>query len=331
MRSPTSAEFPGEAGQPQGTVLALVGPTAGGKTAVAGIIARQLPCEIVSADSRQVFREMTIGTAKPGPGDMRAVPHHFVDLLPPDEDYNAGRFGTEGRAVIGEILGRGNIPLVVGGSGLYVRSLLDGLFDGPAADDAVRSMLEERLRSGGARDLLEELARVDPDAAAGMLPSNTRRIIRALEVHMLTGRPISALQGERIRIPFRTVMTGLTWPRELLYGRINDRVISMVNEGLVGEVQSLLARGYSPGLRSLRSVGYAEVMAHLEGALSYTDMISLIQMNTRRFAKRQMTWFRKDGRVRWFQVSGEEEFPGIAREIVRLYQGAVASEGPGNG
>lgn len=302
-------------------VLAIVGPTASGKSAVAGLVSRRLPCEILSADSRQIYRRMTIGTAKPTAAEMEGVTHHFVDILRPDEDYNAGRFGTDGRKVIGEILRRRRVPLVVGGSGLYLRSLVDGLFDGPDADDAVRSVLEARLKSEGAESLLAELSAVDPRAARGMHPSNTRRIIRALEVYLLTGETISALHRKPARIPFRTVRVGILWPRAVLYRRINERVVAMVNEGLVDEVRGLLSDGYSPLLRSLQTVGYREVIAHLEGSLSFSDMIALIQMNTRRFAKRQMTWFRKDPGIHWLGIGDEAEFPAAADEIVRLHGG----------
>lgn len=301
------------------TVIAIVGPTGSGKTALAIQVARLLPCEILSADSRQVYRGMAVGTAQPSPAELASVPHHFVGELPPGAQFDAGKFGALGREAIGGIFARGRVPLVVGGSGLYLRSLLTGLFDGPAAAMEVRAALEERIRSEGAAALLEELRAVDPATAARLHPGNTRRIVRALEVYALSGRPISELHRQRPAVPFDALRVGLRWPRELLYERINARVIGMVNEGLVEEARRLLDAGFAPGLRSLQTVGYREAIDHLSGKIGREEMIALIQMNTRRFAKRQLTWFRAEPGIRWYEVGSEGEFPAVARRIVELY------------
>lgn len=286
-------------------VLVISGPTAAGKTSVAILTARELGGEIVSADARQIYKYMDIGTAKPSRSEQKSVRHHFVDLLTPDQSFNAGEFQKLGREAIGEIFQRGKVPVVAGGSGLYLRALIDGFFEGPPADSAVRGLLTKRLEQEGPEVLLEELRGVDPEAAEKMLPSNTRRIIRALEVHALTGVRISELQRTRMPEKLDAVMVGLNWERKLLYKRIEARVDNMIREGLVDEVRALLKEGYSPDLNALQTVGYAEVIAHLNGEISYARMIELIKQNSRRYAKRQMTWFRKEERIEWFDVKDE--------------------------
>ncbi|HLF13645.1 MAG TPA: tRNA (adenosine(37)-N6)-dimethylallyltransferase MiaA [Bacteroidota bacterium] len=315
----TPPAAPGAGNHPPGRVLALVGPTASGKTALALSVARLLPCEIVSADSRQVYRDMAVGTAQPSAAELRETTHHFVGELPPDREFNAGSFGTIGRRTIGGIFGRGRLPLVVGGSGLYLRSLLRGLFEGPEAERAVREALEARLKTAGAENLLEDLRKVDPAAAEKLGPVNARRIIRALEVYELSGRTITELHRAGIEIPFDSLQIGLRWPRPALYERINARVIGMVNEGLVEETRQLLERGYPPALHSLQTVGYREAIAHLGGRITRQEMIATIQMNTRRFAKRQMTWFRADSTIHWIDIDAGTDLTRIAADVVRLF------------
>jgi tRNA dimethylallyltransferase len=298
------------------TVLVLVGPTASGKTPVALEICRRADAEIISADSRQMYIHMDIGTAKPTREERARVPHHFIDDRLPDAPLNASEFGSRGRQIIDEILTRGKLPLVVGGSGLYIQGLVDGFFEGPEPDEELRSRLYARLEGEGGEALLEELRAVDPAAAATMLPSNKKRIVRALEVFQLTGQRISALQQSRIAISFSPVFVGLRWERAALYDRINRRVDRMLEEGLVDEGRTLLALGYDPRLNALQTVGYREVFAHLSGAMSYDRMVFLIKRNSRRYAKRQMTWFRSDERITWFDVTAEDEFPSAAAAII---------------
>jgi tRNA dimethylallyltransferase len=300
-------------------VLVLVGPTASGKTPVSLLLARQLNAEIISADSRQVYRYMDIGTAKPRSEELNLVPHHFVDELLPDREFNAGEFGKRGRAVIEDIFSRKKVPLVVGGSGLYVQSLVDGFFEGPPADKTLRKTLVERLNAEGAEALLIELKRVDPVAASGMLPSNKRRIVRALEVYQLTGMPLSKLQEAQVGVSFTSCLVGLQWERKTLYERINERVDRMVEQGLLDEVRRLQGLGYSPKLNSLQTVGYKEALENIEGKITHQRMVELIKQNTRRFAKRQLTWFRGDNRIRWFEVKGEDDFPDVADGICRFF------------
>jgi tRNA dimethylallyltransferase len=301
-------------------VLAIVGPTASGKTAISLALAEQLRGEVVSADSRQIYRFMDIGTAKPTMAERRRVKHYFIDQLFPDEDFNAGEFGRRGREVVEQIFGRKKLPIVVGGSGLYVRSLIDGLFEGPSRDDSVRKALYDRLHREGSETLLNELARIDPAAAAKLIPSNTRRIIRALEVYFVTGVSITRLQEERgIAAPFETVLVGLDWERKKLYARIEERVDRMIEQGLVEEVRSLIRKGYGPSLNSLQTVGYQEVFECLDGKTNSARMVELIKQNSRRFAKRQLTWFRRDARVKWFRVEDELEFPRTSRAIGKYF------------
>jgi len=302
--------------EPGRVVPVIVGPTASGKTAVALALAEILRVEVLSADSRQVYRCMDIGTAKPSAVERERVPHHFIDIINPDEEFSAGRFGDEGRAVIADVFARGRTPLIVGGSGLYVRSLVDGLFEGPGADPEFRDALQARLERGELGALVEELRRVDPEAAVRIDPTKPRRVVRALEVYHVTGKPLSALQEENaVQVNFIPRFFGLMWERQALYARINTRCDSMVASGLVEEAARLEQRGFSRSLNALNTVGYKEALALLHGEISRDDMLSQFKQNSRRYAKRQMTWFRRDSRISWLRV--HEGFnPGdVARAI----------------
>jgi len=303
-------------------VIVLVGATASGKTAVSLPLAERIGAEILSADSRQIYRYMNIGTAKPTANERAHVPHHFIDILDPDQDYSAGEFGIRGREEIERILLRGRVPLVVGGSGLYVRSLIDGFFDGPPADPEVRSAIERRLVAGGVDALLEELRRVDPVFAARVDPTKPRRVIRALEVFHVTGVPISKLhQDLRVEIPFAPRIFGLGWPKPELHRRIRMRCMRMLEEGLLDEVEDLVRRGYGPGLNALNTVGYAEAFAYRAGEITRDEMIELFYRNTRRYAKRQMTWFRRDTRIDWMEMGEGRDAEGVAGEIAERLEG----------
>jgi tRNA dimethylallyltransferase len=300
-------------------VLVLAGPTASGKTTLSLLIASHLNAEIISADSRQLYELLDIGTAKPSREERNRVKHHFVDIQPPDREFNAGEFGKRGRVMVDEILGRGKVPLVVGGSGLYIQALIDGFFDGVSADGEIKKELYGRLKTEGPAALLNELACVDPVAASRMHPTNTRRIIRALEVYRSTGNPISELQKDGVEINFRPVLAGLNWDRAALYARIDRRADWMIGQGLVDEVRELQAKGYSAELNALQTPGYREVFAFLAGKMSLEEAVSLLKRETRRYAKRQMTWFRRDTRIRWFQLSEEREFPAVASSICSYF------------
>lgn len=304
-------------------VIVIVGPTASGKSAVGLELARRLDGEIISADARQVFKYLDIGTAKPTVQERKEIRHHFVDVLRPDEPFSAGTFGIEGRRVVEEIFSRGKVPIVVGGSGLYVQSLTDGLFEGPAASSEVRRALENRLTTYGIERLVDELRRVDPAAAASIDCSKPRRLIRALEVYYVTGLPLTKHHQEKMPgINFSSMRFGLDWERKVLYERINRRCDRMVEQGFLAEVERLEAMGFTPELNALNTVGYAEVFAHRRGELTFGEMSELIKRNTRRYAKRQLTWFRRDKRIRWIPVASERDFEAACRFIEREYRAA---------
>jgi tRNA dimethylallyltransferase len=312
---------------PRNKILILAGPTASGKTSLSLLIAPLINAEIISADSRQIYKYLDVGTAKPTRAERQSIPHHFIDMLEPDRDFNAGEFGKMGRAIITEIESRGRVPFVVGGSGLYIRSLIDGFFDGPGADPDLRRHLAERMRLEGADRLLEELRRVDPAAAENMLPANTRRIMRGLEVYYITGVPISELQKQKPDFHFDPLFVGIEWDRSQLYERINRRVDAMLAAGLVDEVRSIAARGFDRHLNSLQTTGYVEVFDYFDGRFSETAMADAIKQNTRRYAKRQMTWFRPDSRIRWFPAVGESDFALLAKTIAGYFHENAQSAG----
>jgi tRNA dimethylallyltransferase len=283
-------------------LLVLSGPTASGKTEAALALGRLFPLEIVSADSLQVYRGMDIGTAKPTLEERRAIPHHLIDAADPDEEYNAGRFVAEAEEAIAGIRGRGRLPLVVGGTGLYIRALLRGL-DPLPGDRAVRAHLARRWERDGSTSLHEELGRIDPAAAARIHPADRVRVLRALEVAEVTGIPISAQRtawsgtGGRYRVLF----LALSLDRVALYRRIDARVDGMIAGGLVGEVQGLLARGYGTELKSMRSLGYRHIAAHLRGEAPLSRAVAEMKRDTRRYAKRQLTWLSREPGVAWVE------------------------------
>ncbi len=303
-------------------IVAIVGPTCSGKTAVGIELSKLVPSEIVSADSRQIYRLIDIGTAKPTKEEMSLVHHHLVDIAPLDEVVSAGTYGKLARDAVADILSRNKLPVIVGGSGLYVRAVVDGLFDAPEIEGGIRDELRIRLKTEGAGKLLEELKRVDPDAAEGLLPQNYKRILRALEVYHSSGSKISTLRVERTQKPeFETIQFGLLLERKDLYRRIEKRIDDMIENGLIDEVKELLRRGFDPALNSLQTVGYRESIGYVQGRLRFEDMVALIKMNTRRYAKRQMTWFRKDSRIIWLNADGRTP-DSLAEEIREKFQTA---------
>lgn len=305
-------------------LLALVGPTASGKTRLSLILAKRLNAEIISADSRQMYSGLTIGTSKPTTAERSSVPHHWIDVLDPEEPMSAGLFGEEARALIREIRQKAKTPILVGGSGLYVKAVIDGLFDGPAADPGVRAQLEMRLREVGISGLLEDLRRIDPRTAAEMQKEpKARRIQRALEVYYATGVPLSGhFEQQGAEKELDCVQVGLQWRREVLYERINERVERMMKTGLLEEVEGLRERGYGAHLNSLNTVGYKELFAYLQGDYDLNTAVELIKRNTRRFAKRQETWFKADHRIHWIKVEKEPDWEQVADEVERIYVGA---------
>jgi tRNA dimethylallyltransferase len=299
-------------------VAVLVGPTAVGKTTVALDLAEVLGAEIVNADSMQVYRELDIGTAKPTPLEQARVRHHLVDVADPDESYDAARYAAEAREVIAGLHRRGVPPLVVGGTGLYIKALLAGLFRQEEAVRAVRPRLARELADHGLAALLARLKSLDPATAQRLAPGDTYRILRALEVVEATGCPISELHaahdfGDR---PYLTLKLGLDLPREELYRRIEDRVEAMLALGWLEEVRRLLKR-YPAGIKPLQALGYRHLVAYLEVRLPLPEAIEQTQKETRRYAKRQLTWFRADPEIRWFHPGQGEDMLALLRDFFR--------------
>jgi len=303
-------------------VLVIVGPTAVGKTALALEIASRRDSEVVSADSRQVYKYMDIGTAKPTPEELEAVPHHFIDIKRPDEYYSAGQFAGEARSCVREILDKGKLPIVVGGSGLYIRGLVDGFSAPQIADEQVKRNLRHELERDGIAILYKRLCHVDPAAGERLHPTDTQRILRALEVFEISGRPWSEwLKLEARPADFAALCVGLSMEREALYARIERRADAMISAGLVAEVERLRELGYGPEHNALRSVGYQQVLSFLEGEIDADAMLRDIKQKTRNFAKRQLTWFRKDERITWLQPPEENAVASMAAQTLKILEG----------
>lgn len=286
---------------------AIVGPTAAGKTAVSLSVAETLGAEIVNCDSRQVYRGMDVGTAKPTASERARIPHRGLDLVEPAEPFTAADYGRAARRSVAACFERGVWPLVVGGSGLYLRALDEGLFPGPPADKALRDRLRAEAESLGSPALHARLAEVDPEAAHAIHPHDQVRIVRALEVFEQTGEPISRLQRQAPPGPFRLVAVGLARPPQALAGRISSRVEAMLAAGLEEEVRALLAAGLDPSTPALQGIGYRQMVEHVEGACSLEEAKEAIVRETRRYAKRQMTWFRKLSGIEWVEAGDEVE------------------------
>jgi tRNA dimethylallyltransferase len=281
-------------------VVALVGPTGSGKTELSLALARQWDAEIVNADSRQIYRRLDIGSAKPTAAQRALVPHHLLDVVEPDVSFDCARYRRLALAAVADITGRGKRVLLVGGTGLYVKVLLRGVFAGPARDAALRARLEAQ-EAAAPGSLHRQLTAVDPTSADRLHPHDRVRLIRALEVWELTGAPISAWQAAHAfaETPFETLVLGLSLPRAELYARITARCEAMVRDGLIEEVQGLYAAGLDPELPALRSVGYREVGEYLRGRCDLSAALARMAHATRRFAKHQLTWFRADPHVVW--------------------------------
>jgi tRNA dimethylallyltransferase len=286
-------------------LVVLVGPTAVGKTAAAVDLAERLAGEIVSADSRYLYRGMDIGTAKPAPGELRRVPHHLIDVTTPDRPWTLAQFQAAAYATVADIVGRGRVPLLVGGTGQYIRAVTEGWQIPPGQPSTeLRAELERNLAEAGLPRLVERLQTVDPESAARIDVRNPRRVIRALEVALATGRSFVA-QRRRQAPPYRIVFLGLTRSRLELYGRIDERVAAMFRAGLVQEVERLVAQGYTWDLPAMSALGYAEVGQYLRGECTLAEAEQRIKRHTREFVRRQANWFKlSDPAIRWFTVSG---------------------------
>jgi len=300
-------------------LLVLVGPTAVGKTALSVAVAQAVGAEIISGDSMQVYRGMDIGTAKIRAEETGGIPHHLIDIKDPDEDFSVAEFQARVDELIPEICARGRLPMLVGGTGLYVRAVVEEYTFTPMdADPELRARLRREEELHGPGYLHARLAKVDPVSAARLHPNDLFRIVRALEVYEQTGVPISATQtAARAESRYDDLMIGLTMDRALLYARIDERVDAMLAGGWVDEVRRLLER-YPPGVRAMQALGYRELVLYLRGLLTWEEAVALIKRNTRRFAKRQFTWFRRERRLTWLDVTDPDIRNRAADEIVRL-------------
>jgi len=295
------------------SIIAVCGPTGIGKTTTAITIAEAERGEIIGADSMQIYRYMDIGTAKPTPAEQVRVTHHMVDVVNPDEAFDAARFSKMAGGVITDLSGRGILPVVAGGTGLYIKALTRGLFETDAGSPEVRASLKAAAEKKGITVLFGELEKVDPQTAARIHPNDTYRVLRALEVFKTTGRPMSQMQAEHAFADekYRSLKIGLTMDREKLYERINRRVDVMIAQGLEAEVRQLLDSGYAPELKAMQSLGYRHMAAYISGQIDWDVMLETLKRDTRRYAKRQFTWFRADKAMHWFQ-------PGEADAILSL-------------
>ncbi|HMK56878.1 MAG TPA: tRNA (adenosine(37)-N6)-dimethylallyltransferase MiaA [Dissulfurispiraceae bacterium] len=297
-------------------VIILLGPTGAGKTAASLLLARALHTEIISADSMQIYRHMDIGTAKPTREELARIRHHMIDIVEPWESYSTGRYIEEVTPIISALHMRNAIPLIVGGTGLYIKALTRGIFSGPSADKALRdALLQKEKADAGA--LYRQLQAVDPRAAESITPADLRRTVRALEVFLSGNKKMSEMQTEHTeKLPFDFIKIGLTRDRKELYGMIDRRVDDMFAMGLVDEVKNVLqlissearrqgnAEIRESELSSLQAIGYKELLRHLRGELSLPDAVALIKQRSRNYAKRQFTWFRKEEGIRWIDITG---------------------------
>jgi tRNA dimethylallyltransferase len=295
------------------SIILVLGVTASGKSRLAFELARRLGGELVSIDSMKVYRRMDIGTAKPSLESRRQIAHHLIDVVEPSESFSVGRFLDLACAVIDDIQNRGLPVIAVGGTALYIKALLYGLFEGPGRDEAIRDELRARVETEGLAALHEELRRIDPAAADRIHVPDAKRIIRALEVYRLTGRPISSFQTQFDAAAPRRDWTiiGLRREKEAESRRINARVKRMIDEGLVGEVKSLLAEPKPLSQQARCAIGYAETIEHLEGRLSLEDAVEEIKKNSRHLAKAQRTWFKRFPDVHWLDIGSEESFESV--------------------
>lgn len=294
-------------------VLILMGPTGVGKTGASILLAKELKTEIISADSMQIFRGMDIGTAKPGPDERQGVVHHMIDIVEPTEAFSTGRYIETIVPIIEALHKKGKIPLIVGGTGLYIKAITRGIFSGPSADWGLREelMFVESRRPGS---LYSRLTDVDPESAGKIEKNDTRRVLRALEVFMKKQKKMSSLQQSLTRpLPYGFVKIGLTRDRKELYRLIDMRVDSMVRAGLIDEVKEILNR--SPDKTPLQAIGYKEFVRHFRGEITRDDGVTLVKRNSRRFAKRQFTWFKKETEVNWIDITGLYDSGSIFRAL----------------
>lgn len=305
----------------------IAGPTAVGKSAVAVQLAQRQSAEIVSCDSRQLYREMEVGTAKPPLAEREQVRHHFIDEATISDPWSAGRFARAAEDRISEIIRRGPLPIVVGGSTLYIQALVDGLADIPPTDPGIRQALNDKLATVGAEVLFEALVRVDPQFAATLDATKSQRILRGLEVYASTGQPLSSFFENATPPSHRFRVVVLDMERTELYRRIDSRVDDMMAQGLLAEVHSLMEQGHDPGENPLRTIGYSELAPVIRGEVELDDAIALIKRNSRRYAKRQLTWLRRRSDATWVTVDPSGNLTDLAEQIQTLVEEAGPTDG----
>lgn len=305
-------------------LIVIIGPTAVGKTKLSVELARKLNGEIISGDSMQIYRGMDIGTAKIKPEEMNGVPHHLIDIKEPDESFSAAEFQARGRQLVEEIHNRNRMPVVAGGTGLYIQSLIyDYHFSELPSHPEIRQKLEELAEQQGINALYEELERLDPESAKKIHPNNTRRVIRALEVYHSSGKTMTQYQeNQDDELIYEVALIGLTAEREVLYNRINARVDEMMDNGLLEEVASLYNKGIKD-CQSIQAIGYKELYSYLEGKTTLNEAVEQLKQNSRRYAKRQLTWFRNKMDVEWFDMTDPARFEEKAEQIYRYAAGKL--------
>jgi len=301
-------------------LIVLLGPTASGKSEVASSLAKEVNAEIISADSMQVYKYLNIGTAKPPRKIRQIIPHHLIGIKYPDEEFSAGEFQLRAIRAINRIFKKGKLPILVGGTALYIRTITDGICPIPSRNDRIKKHFSQLAKKYGSSYLYKRLERIDKKACEKIHPNNLNRIIRALEVYSLTKIPFSAWQNRRYHLPYPIIIFGLNWERNFLYERIGRRVDEMVKEGLIQEVEKLLRKGYSKKLNSLTGLGYRQAVEFLEGKYDLERMKYLIERDTRHYAKRQLTWWRRDGRIHWIEMDEGKKAEEVAREIKSICQ-----------
>jgi tRNA dimethylallyltransferase len=301
-------------------IIVIVGPTAVGKTYVSIELAKKLGTEIISADSMQIYKGMDVGTAKINDEEKQGIRHHMIDLIYPHENYSVSDFKTEAEKNIDEMLSRGKVPVIVGGSGLYVNSLIYDLdFSNAKSNDKLRDYYTYYHQEHGEEALYEKLRKIDPESADKIHMNNVKRVIRALEVYDLTGKKFSETNTDirKKSSKYDFILIGLSMDRKALYERINQRVDKMIDDGLVEEVKALLDKGFEKNLISMQAIGYKEIIEFLEGNITFDEAVNILKRNTRHFAKRQFTWFLKDENVKWFNI---EDVNKIDASLEQIYE-----------
>lgn len=286
-------------------IIVICGATAVGKTSAAIKLAKIFNGEIISADSRQIYRYMDIGTAKPTPEELAEIPHHLVDFIDPDQDFNAGQFAGMAHEIISDLIRKNRLPFIVGGTGLYIKALLNGLIEDNFSNVSVREKLKKEAEVYGKETIYGRLKAVDPETANRLHPNDIYRIIRALEIFEISGKPLSMLHNEHrfTKTQYHSLKLGLHLDRKILYKRIDHRVDIMTSDGLIEEVQEILKRGYSADLKSMKAIGYSHLTDYLKGKCTLNEAVDKLKRDTRRYSKRQMTWFRADRDITWTEPS----------------------------